>query len=151
MKSKILVSAFLLVAAGVVDAQVTVSDAWVRATVPAQRATAAFMQIVATDGARLISASSPVAGTTEIHEMAMVDGVMKMRAIPGLDLPAGKTVVLSPGSYHVMLLDLKAPIRVGDAVPLSLVFESPDKRRTTMELKAPVRALTDASGGHRQP
>jgi len=151
MKSKILVSAFLLVAAGVVDAQVTVSDAWVRATVPAQRATAAFMQIVATDGARLIAASSPVAGTTELHEMAMVDGVMKMRAIPGLDLPAGKTVVLSPGSYHVMLLDLKAPIRVGDAVPLSLVFEGPDKRRTTIELKVPVRPLTDATGGHRQP
>ena len=151
MTSKILVSALLFVVAAAVDAQVTVSDAWVRATVPAQHATAAFMQIVATDGGRLISARSPVAGTTEIHEMVMVDGVMKMRAIPSLDLPPGKTVVLSPGSYHVMLLDLKAPIRVGDSVPLSLVFENPDKRRTIIELKAPVRPLTDASGGHRQP
>jgi hypothetical protein len=72
-----------------------------------QKATGAFMQIVSQQGGRLVQASSPVAAVVEIHEMTMENNVMKMRAIPGLDLPAGKPVDLKPGGYHVMLMDLK--------------------------------------------
>lgn len=132
------------------QAQVSVKEPWVRATVPQQKATGAFMQIVSARDARLVEASSPVAGIVEIHEMAMVQDVMKMRAIPGLDLPAGKPVELKPGGYHVMLMDLRAQVKEGDEVPLKLVVEGRDGKRQTLELKVPVRALANPSMGHGQ-
>jgi copper(I)-binding protein len=78
-----------------------------------QKGTGAFMKLTAKDGAKLVGASSPVAGVTEVHEMKMEGDVMKMRAVPALDLPAGKPVELKPGGYHVMLMDLKAPLAKG--------------------------------------
>jgi copper(I)-binding protein len=126
-------------------AQVTVKDAWVRATVPQQKATGAFMQLTAAKDVKLVSARSPIAGVVEIHEMAMVDNVMKMRAVPGLDLPAGKAVDLKPGGYHVMLMDLKAQVKEGDGVPVTLVVEGKDGKRETLEIKATARPLNAAA------
>jgi len=123
-------------------AQVAVGDAWVRATVPQQQATGAFMKLTSPKPARLIEARSPVAGVVEIHEMAMDNNVMKMRAIAGLDLPAGRSVELKPGGYHVMLMSLKQTLKDGDTVPITLVFEGADRQRETIEIKAPVRPLT---------
>lgn len=124
------------------QAQTTVADPWVRGTVAQQRATGLFAQITSAKGGRFVSASSPVAGVVEIHEMAMDGNVMKMRALPnGLELPAGKAVDLKPGGYHVMLLDLKQQMKAGDTVPVTLVFEGADKKRETVEIQAPVRAL----------
>ena len=98
-------------------AQVSVKEPWVRATVAQQKATGAFMQITSAQDARLVEAKSPVAGVVEVHEMVMEKDVMKMRAVPGLDLPAGKSIELKPGGYHVMLMDLKQQMKVGDSVP----------------------------------
>ena len=126
------------------SAQVTAKDPWVRATVPQQKATGVFMQLTAAKDAKLVSASSPVANVVEIHEMAMDNNVMKMRAIPGLALPAGKAVDLKPGGYHVMLIDLKAQVKDGDTVPVTLVVEGTDGKRETIELKAPARPLSAA-------
>ncbi|MBQ0946468.1 copper chaperone PCu(A)C [Ideonella sp. 4Y16] len=127
-------------------AQTAVSDAWVRGTVPAQKATGAFMQLKSAQGGRLLSVASPLAGVVEIHEMKMDGNVMKMAALPkGLELPAGQTVELKPGGYHVMLMDLKQPLKDGDSVPLSLVVEGKDGKRETIELKAPVRPLGAAN------
>ena len=151
--SRIAVAATLLVA-GAAHAQVTVQDAWVRATVPQQKATGAFMRLTAAQDARLVSASSPVAGVTEVHEMKLVDNVMKMRPLPALDLPAGQAVELKPGGYHIMLLDLKQPVAQGSTVPLTLVFETKDGQRTTQELQAPVRAVSATAApamGHGKP
>jgi periplasmic copper chaperone A len=120
---------------------VKVEDAWVRGTVATQKATGAFMRLTPSANARLVSASSPVAGVVEIHEMAMENDVMKMRQVPGLDLAAGRTTELKPGGFHVMLMDLKAPVKGGDVVPLTLVFEDAAKQRFTQEVKAPVTAL----------
>jgi periplasmic copper chaperone A len=122
-------------------AQTTVKDAWVRGTVPAQKATGAFMQITSAQGGKLVSAASPIAGTVEIHEMKMEGGVMKMGPVPGLALPAGQAVELKPGGYHVMLMDLKQPVKAGETVPLTLVVEGLDGKKETLEVKAPVRAL----------
>lgn len=122
-------------------AQVTVKDAWVRATVPKQQATGAFMQISAPQDSKLVSVSSPVTPVVEVHEMAVQDGVMRMRQVPSVALPAGKTVELKPGGYHVMLLDLKQQVKEGDTVPLTLVFEGKDGKRESLDVKAPVRAL----------
>ena len=130
-------------------AQVTVKDPWVRGTVAQQSATGAFMSLTADADARLVSAASPAAAVVEIHEMAMDGGVMKMRAVPALALPAGKAVELKPGGYHVMLIDLKKPLSTGDVVPITLTIEK-SGQRSTVEVKAPVRALTTGApgGGH---
>lgn len=128
-------------------AQTTVSEAWVRGTVAQQKATGAFFQITSVGGGTLLSASSPAAGVVEIHEMAMEGSTMKMRALPkGLALPAGKAVALQPGGYHVMLLDLKAPLKAGDKVDLTLVVAGKDGKQETIAVSAPVKALGMAMG-----
>ena len=145
----ILTTAVLLLAAATAQAQTTVKDPWVRGTVAQQKATGMFAQITSPAGGKLVAASSPVAGVVEIHEMSMEGNVMKMRAIPGLDLPAGKAVDLKPGGYHVMLLDLKQTLKAGDTVAVTLVIEGADKKRETVEVKAPVRALGGDMSEHK--
>jgi len=140
MRALLLASALLAPFAGQAQGvSVKVDDPWVRATVAPQKATGAFMQLTAAKAARVVAASSPVADAVEIHEMKMDGGVMKMRAIEALALPAGQAVALKPGSYHVMLLGLKAPIQAGDTVPLTLTVEGEDKARSTIEVKAQAR------------
>jgi copper(I)-binding protein len=130
------------------QAQTTVTDPWVRGTVATQKATGMFVQLTSAQGGKLVSGSSPVAGRVEIHEMAVVDGVMRMREISALELPAGKAVELKPGGYHVMLMDLKQPMKAGDIVPVTLVIEGADKKRETLELKASVRPLGQTKPMH---
>ena len=122
-------------------AQTTVKDAWVRGTVAQQKATGAFMQITSAHGGKLLSVRSPAAGIVEIHEMSMNGDVMKMHAIPALDLPAGQAVELKPGGYHVMMMDLKQQLKAGDSVAFTLVVEGKGGQRETLEVKAPVKAL----------
>lgn len=123
-----------------------VKDAWVRGTVPAQRSSGAFMQITSPAGATLTGASSPVAEAVELHEMSMDGGTMRMRPLPRLPLPAGQSVELTPGGYHIMLLGLKQPLAAGTSVPLTLLFEQGGKPES-LELQVPVRSLTSSAGG----
>jgi copper(I)-binding protein len=144
MKASLVRAATLLaltLGAAAVAAQTTVKDAWVRGTVAQQKATGAFMQITSAQGGKLVSVQTPVAGIAEIHEMKMSGDVMKMHAIPGLDLPAGQAVELKPGSYHVMMMDLKQTLKAGDSVPFTLVIEGKDGKRETLAIEVPVRAL----------
>ena len=120
---------------------VEVKDAWIRGTVPAQKATGAFMDITAKNNARLISVESKIAASTEIHNMTMNNGVMKMFPVDGVDVPAGKTVKLAPGGYHVMFIGLKEQMKPGDRVPLKLNFELADKKRESVELSVEVRDI----------
>lgn len=136
-----------LSAAHLAHAQVTVSEPWVRATTSQQKATGAFMKLDSAKGATLLSASSPVAGVVEIHEMVTQDGVMKMRAIPKLPLPAGKTTELKPGSYHIMLMDLKEPLSTGRKVPVTLVIEE-GQQRQEQTIEAEVRPLNATPAAH---
>jgi copper(I)-binding protein len=149
--SSILVAATGLAMTALVHAQVTVKDAWVRATVPQQKASGAFMQLTANRDVRLVEARSPVAGVVEIHESSMEGGTMRMRAVNAIELPAGRSVDLKPGGYHVMLMALKQQIKEGEIVPITLVVEGKDGKRENVEVKAPVRALTsgNASGAHK--
>jgi len=141
--------AMLLAWSGVSSAQVQVQDAWVRAAVHGQSATGAFMSLTSKEGARLIGVSSPVAGVVEIHEMKMDGDVMKMRAVAGLDLPPGRSVVLKPGGYHVMMMDLKRALRVGERVPLELRLETRDKRLVTQPIEIEVAAHAPGSPASR--
>lgn len=126
---------------------VMVSDGWVRATVPGQKATGAFMKITAKEPARLVSVTSPVAGVVEIHEMKMDKDVMQMSAlVKGLELPAGQTVELKPGGYHVMLMDLKAPLAATSTVPVKMTFRDVRGNRTVLELNLPVQTTPSTSG-----
>lgn len=131
----------LLFAAAAQAQTVTVRDAWIRGTVQGQSATGAFMELSAKADARLVAASSPVAKVTEVHNMRMESGVMRMFPVAGIDIPAGKSVRLASGGYHVMLMQIDKPLNPGDKVPLLLTFELKDKKRETVELSVEVRDL----------
>ena len=143
-------SLLLTLAASTAFAQTTATDPWVRGTVAQQKASGLFVQLTSAQGGRLVSASSPLASSVEIHEMARDGNVMTMRALPeGLLLPAGKPVALKPGGYHIMLMGLKQALKAGDTVPVTLVIEGADKKRESLEIKAPVRALGAAAHEHK--
>jgi len=125
-------------------AQVTVTDAWVRGTVPGQKGTGAYMQLTSAADMTLIGVASPAAKVAEIHEMAQDGNMMRMRAVAQLALPAGKAVALKPGGYHVMLMDLAHPLKEGDVVPVTLTFADKAGKKVTQEIKAPVLGLTAA-------
>ena len=133
-------TAFLLSLSGHLYAQnVDVKDACVRTSVQGQKATGAFMKITAKEGGTLVGVATPVAGVAEVHEMKMDGDVMRMRALPnGLALPAGKTVALTPGGYHVMLMDLKATLPKDSTIPLTLTFKNAKGEQSQVELKVPV-------------
>ena len=107
---------------------VAVANAWARATVPGQMASGAFMTLTSAAPVKLVGISTPVAGVAQVHEMTMQGTTMKMQAVHSLDLPAGRRVELKPGGYHVMLMDLKQPLKAGDKIPLTLRLESADKK-----------------------
>ncbi|HEY6896796.1 MAG TPA: copper chaperone PCu(A)C [Rhodocyclaceae bacterium] len=123
-------------------ADVEVKAPWVRGTVAGQPATGAFMTLTSKGGASLVGASSPVAEVVEVHQMKMDNGVMKMRAARRVELPAGKPVELAPGGYHVMLMDLKKPLKTGELVPITLTVEAKSGKKERIEVKAEVRDLT---------
>ena len=135
----IALTASLVIASHVAAQTVTISNAWVRATVQGQKATGAFMTVTSKENAKLLSASTPVAGIVEIHEMKMEKDVMKMAALPnGLDLPAGKAVDLKPGGYHIMLMDLKLPLNKDVGVPLTLTFQDSNGKKSQQVVQVPV-------------
>ena len=135
------IAAFAAVAllAATAHAQVTVDKPWVRTTVAQQTTTGAFMTITSARGGKLVSASSPVAASVEVHEMKMEGDVMKMRPVEALALPAGKPVDLKSGSYHIMMMGLKAPVKAGDVVPIKLVVEDAKGKRETVDVQAAAR------------
>ena len=141
-----------------VSVSVSVEGAWARASVPGQKATGAFMRLTAPEAMRLVRAQSPAAGVTEVHEMKMDGDIMKMRAVPALELPAGQAVDLKPGGYHVMLMDLKAPLAKGTSVPVTLTFQDAKGVESEQQLQLPVAAQAPGSahgamgaGGHAMP
>ncbi|HTE16257.1 MAG TPA: copper chaperone PCu(A)C [Burkholderiales bacterium] len=134
----------LIIACSAFAQNIEVKEAWVRGTVPAQKVSGAFMEITGKSAVRLVGAASPVAGAVEIHNMTMQNGVMKMFQVEGIDVPAGKTVKLAPGGYHLMMMGLKQQMKPGERVPLKLTFETADKKRETLELSVEVRDLAGA-------
>lgn len=125
-----------------------VEGAWVRSAVPGQHGTGAFMKITAPRPMQLVGVATPVAGVAEVHEMKMEGDVMKMRAVPALDLPAGRTVELKPGGYHLMLMELKQSLKAGSTVPITLLLRDGAGAESRLELKVPVAAKAPGGGGH---
>ena len=129
-------------------AQVRVENAWVRATVPAQKATGAFMKLTSPGDASLVGVATPAAPLVEIHESSIQGGVMQMRAVPRVELPANRSVELKPGGYHVMLMGLTAPLKAGETVPITLTFEDAGGKRTSVVVSATVRPLSSMPDKH---
>jgi len=125
-----------------VGSSVSVSAPWIRATVPQAKVAGAFMQLKSARPAKLVEVKSPVAGRVELHQMAMEGQTMRMRAVEAIDLPAGQTVNLASGGYHVMLFDLKQQLKEGEQVPLTLVVQDAAGKRENIALSVPVKALT---------
>jgi copper(I)-binding protein len=146
---KKLFAALWVCAAFTVHAQVEVSDAWVRATGQGQKATGVFMNLTAKKATRLVGVKADLTASAEVHEMKMEKDVMKMQAVKALDLPAGQTVALKPGSYHVMLMDLKAPVAQDSQVVLTLLFEDAAGVKTQKEVKAVAKKM--GMGGKDKP
>jgi len=124
---------------------VTASNAWARTTVPGQPVAGAYLEISSVENAALVSAKSPVAKNVEIHVMSMEAGMMSMRQIDRLELPAGKTVALAPGGYHLMLTGLKQPLKKGDSVPLRLTIQGKNKAHSVVKINAVVRGMEETS------
>ena len=146
---KKLFAALWVCAAFTAHAQVEVSDAWVRATGQGQKATGVFMNLTAQKATRLVGVKADLTSSAEVHEMKMDKDVMKMQAVKALDLPVGQTVALKPGSYHVMLMDLKAPVAEDSQVVLTLLFEDAAGVKTQKEVKAVAKKM--GMGGKDKP
>jgi len=119
---------------------VTVNDAWVRAPAPGQKVAAAYLELTSRVNLSLVAVASPAAAAVELHSTAVEGGVMKMRPVGRIELPAGKAVKLAPGGLHAMLVDLKQPLKAGDKVQLTLTVQRADNAsRSTFTISAVVR------------
>lgn len=126
-------------------ADVKVEDAWVRAAVPGQVATGAFMVLTADQDSQLLQADSEVAKDVQIHEMLMKDDVMRMQQVKAINLPAKQPVALDPHGYHIMLMGLNRTLSAGDTVPIILIVKDGGGQEHAVEVQAPVMPL-DATG-----
>jgi len=118
-----------------------VEGAWARATVPGQDSGMADLTITSKQAASLVGVSSPAAGSVQLHSMTHEGGMMKMREVSSIELPAGKPVVLGQSGYHLMLIGLKAPLKAGDSVPLTLNVKVVNKGVVKIEARAEVKPL----------
>ena len=146
-----LFSIALMALAGSIQAQeakvgsIKIENAYVRATAPGQPAAGAFMKIENSGSAdQLVSASSPAAGEVQLHQMSMEGNVMKMGQVKDIAVPASGSVDLKPGGYHIMLMNIKAPLKAGETVPVKLKFAKAGE----VEVKLPVNAVGSGMNMH---
>jgi copper(I)-binding protein len=139
---KILLAMWMAASVPAALAQVDVREAWIRATVPSAKTGGLFMRLKSMQDAQLVAVRSSVAGVAEIHQMRMDGQMMRMHAVDAIALPAGQTVNLAAGGYHVMLMDLKRQLKEGETVPVTLVIRKKGNRTDTIALDVTVKALT---------
>jgi copper(I)-binding protein len=135
--------AAMLLSASVHAGDIQVEGAWARATAPGQEAGMADVTITSKQAATLVGVSSPAAKTAELHTMTHENGMMKMREVESIELPAGKRVNLGEGGYHLMLIGLKAPLKAGESVPLTLNIKVANKKAVKVETKAEVKPMVE--------
>ena len=129
------------------DMKVEIQAPWARATVPGQNMGGAFVNIMTDQNATLVGVRSSVSSKVELHTMKMNDEQMIMAQVPAIELPANVKVELKPGSMHIMLMDLKAPLKEGDTITLQLEIRNAAGQTETLDVQTPVKALNDAMGG----
>ena len=149
MRFVILVSA-LLAATSAAAGGVTVNESWARATAPGQDSGAVYLRIISQQDARIVAVVSPVADHASIHSMTHDKGVMKMRELETMLLPAGQEVAFASGGNHIMLSGLKKPLVAGDSVPLTLTIQFTDKNQQKVKVNATVVPLVGNDHHHHQ-
>jgi periplasmic copper chaperone A len=130
-----------------------ISQAWSRATPNGAKIGGGYLTIENKGSApdRLIGCSSDLAGTVQVHEMTVINGVMKMRPLDGgLTIDPGKTVKLAPGGYHLMLMELKGPLKQGDKLPVMLEFEKAGKVQVSLDVAGIGAQAPAGAGGQMQ-
>jgi len=124
--------------------QISISDAWSRATVAGQSSAAAYLTVANTgDGDERLLQVSTAIGQSSLHSTTMDNGVMRMRPLTSLDIPAHSTVDLKPGGTHIMIMGVKQPLAAGSSFPLTLKFDRSGERTVTVA----VRPATSTGGG----
>jgi len=136
-----LLAAWLL-SASVYAGDIQIEGAWSRATAPGQENASVDLSITSKQPAILQGVSSEVCRVGELHSMVQEDGMMKMREVKGIELPAGKLVNLGKSGYHLMLFGLKAPLKAGEKITLTLTFKLADNRTVKVDAVAEVKPLT---------
>ncbi|MEZ0289140.1 MAG: copper chaperone PCu(A)C [Methylophilus sp.] len=117
-------------------AEVKITNAWVKPTVPGQPVAGAYMALISDKDVDIVATQSPVAGKAEIHSMSMEGNIMRMKKLDRLQLKAGKAVELKPGGFHLMLIELNHQIKEGEIVPISLVTQDVSGKKATITIKA---------------
>ena len=135
----------ILLSANVYAGDIQVEGAWARATAPGQDSAMVDLSITSAKEAKLVGFSSPACKTAQMHSMTHGNGMMKMREVQSIELPAGSRVGLGESGYHLMLIGLKAPLKAGDSVPLTLNIKVSNKDVVKVEVVAEVRPLTEAA------
>ena len=149
------IAATLLASFASYAGDIRIGDAWSRATAPGQDAASVDMTITSKKASTLVGVSTPVAKTAELHSMTSEGGMMRMREVESIELPAGKRVNLGESGYHLMLNGLKEPLKAGGTVPLTLTVEIAGQHAEKIETRAEIRPLTAAAtvpqeNGHMQ-
>jgi periplasmic copper chaperone A len=150
MKQLSLLAASLMFSAGVLAAaadNVSVQDPYVRLAPPNAPATGAFM-VIKNNGdkdVKVLKADNPASKVTELHTHLNEGGVMKMRQVPSIDIKAKGEAVLKPGGLHVMMIDLKAPMKEGDVVPITLSFDDGSSKQVDAKVVRPMAAPMPAA------
>lgn len=134
-----IIACLLFLAAANTRAEVMISDAWVRANAPGQSVGAAYMTLKSAQESQLFHVDSPAAGSVEIHSMSMTNGIMKMRSLETLPLQAGKAEKLAPGGFHLMLFDLKKPLKAGEKATFTLCFKDKTGKITQQDVILPIK------------
>jgi copper(I)-binding protein len=140
-------SVLLLFASRVCAGDVSVSQAWVRASAPGQETAAVTLHIISQKDGRLVAASSPASTGAEFHSMKIDDGMMRMRQVQAVSLPAKRQVDLGSGD-HIMLVGLKGPLKSGESIPLTLTVEFADKSTENVQVKVEVRPQGETHDMH---
>lgn len=148
LKPVFVAAGLFLLSTQVYAGDVQIKDAWARATAPGQVNGSVGVVITSKKDARLIAVKSAVAESAEIHTMTMDNGVMQMRQLDYLELPANQPVTLGPGGNHLMLFGLKRPLKEGSTLPLTLTVQFADKKTEKISTKAQVRSLTESHHQH---
>jgi copper(I)-binding protein len=127
---------------------IQVEGAWSRATAPGQDTAMVDMTIVSEKPAKLTGFATPVSQSAEMHSMTHDQGMMKMREVKSIELPAGRRVNLGEAGFHLMLIGLRAPLKAGENLPLTLNVQLADHSVVKIEVKAEVKPLTDVPMSH---
>jgi copper(I)-binding protein len=147
LSGTVLLAGLLLASAAHTADVVKIVDPWARATVPGQKVGGVYMEIIAREDLRLTGIKTGVAESAQVHQMKIENGMMRMRAVPFLQLPAGKPVKLEPGGYHIMLYDLRRSLVSEQELTLELTFEDAAKQQHRVPIKVVVRDRDAATSG----